>query len=178
VEGSQETFAARLGSALQRRSNWLPKAVSETLLPARNINPFTSFQGILPESTKYLFVLRFSLVPAVFHVPRPWYPSKIHLPFECTVEFEIGFSSHSQMILFLTHILCGTCSPDSRPPTFAYFLVLDVTGLCLRIYRCRQISPPKGSLIIHVVLEITKIQSLAKLLYRLTLYGTDMYIST
>jgi len=63
--------------------DWPPKAVSEPPAGAK-YKPFTSLQGILQESTKYLFVLRFSLVPAVFHVPRPRYPSKIHLPFECT----------------------------------------------------------------------------------------------
>ena len=46
---------------------------SANLLPALNVNPFTSFQQVLYPN---ISVLRFSLVPAVFYVPWPWYPSK------------------------------------------------------------------------------------------------------
>jgi hypothetical protein len=48
--------------------NCPPKAVSEPPASAK-CNPFTLFQGLQQKSTKYLFMLKFSLVPAVFYVP-------------------------------------------------------------------------------------------------------------
>ena len=114
MEGSQETFAARLGSAFSVAVIGHQRPSANPLTGAK----YKHFHFVSGHSTRKYQI---SLCAQIF-IDTHCFPCTTTLvsikdppPLRMYSRVRNRLQFPLSMILFLTHILCGTCSPDSRP---------------------------------------------------------------